>query len=220
MLPLHVMAGTLTLGAAVVALYAVKGSMLHRKSGLVFVGAMLFLSGTGALMAVFVVPDGPNVVAGLLSCYMVGTAVLTVRPPFEQARDAQRALMIAAFLLGAFAFGLGLQAMHSPRVTVNGIPAPALFLFAAAGIAGGLGDARLLRVGNLQGTQRLMRHAWRMGFAMFIAAVAFFLGQAQVFPEPVRKVSLLSVPVILVLLVPAFWVLRLALKGHRIADRR
>lgn len=218
MLPVHVIAGALALGAAGVALYAVKGSPLHRKSGLVFVGTMLVLAGTGALMAVFVVPDGANVVAGLLTFYMVGTAVLTVRPPVEHARDILKGLMVAALVLGAFAFGLGLEAMQGPADVLDGIPALPLFLYAAAGIAGGLGDARLLRAGSIQGTARLLRHAWRMAFGLFIATTAFFLGQAQVFPEPIRKFSLLSLPAILVLLVLLYWVIVLGLRGRRVAD--
>jgi len=220
MVLIHIIAGVLALSAGAVALYAVKGSRLHRKSGLSFVVAMLVMSGSGALMAVFVEPDGVNVVAGLLTFYLVCTAVLTVRPPFEQERDVLKALMLAALLLGAFAFGLGLEAMNSPDGTVNGIPAPPLFMFGVVGVVGGLLDARLLRTGRIQGTHRLLRHVWRMGLAFFIATASFFLGQAQVFPEPLRKLSVLAVPVIFVLLILAYWVLRLAWKGQRTVARQ
>lgn len=215
MVPIHVLAGIIALLAGTVALYAVKGFPLHRKSGLVFVGAMLVMSGTGALMAVFVKPDGVNVVAGLLTFYMVCTALITVRPPPEKERELLMGLMVAAFLLGAFAFGLGFEALANPNGTVNGIPAPPLFLFGLAGVAGGLLDARLLRAGGIQGKHRLVRHVWRMGFAFFIATTSFFLGQAQVFPEAIRRSGMLVVPVVAVLLVMSYWVLRVLIKGQR-----
>jgi uncharacterized membrane protein len=215
MLFFHIIAGALALGAAGVALYVVKGSLLHRRSGLVFVGAMLVLAGSGALMAVFVTPDGVNVLNGLLTFYFVATALLTVRPPPEGQREVQSALMVAAFLLGAFAIGLGFEALGKPGHAASGIPAVLLFLFGAAAVVAGLLDVRLLRAGAVAGVQRLVRHAWRMGFALFIATTAFFLGQSQVFPEPVRDSGVLYLPVLVASLVPVWWVARLALKGER-----
>ncbi len=215
MLLIHILAGLLALSAGAVALYAVKGSTLHRRSGMVFVVAMLVLSGSGALMAVFVAPDGVNVIAGLLTFYLVCTALLTVQRPVAQTREVLTGLMVAALVLGAFAFGLGFEAMNSPDGTVNGIPAPPLFMFGVVGVAGGLLDACLLRAGSIHGGHRLARHLWRMGFALFIATASFFLGQAQVFPEPIRKSGVLAVPVVVVILVLVYWLLRVLIKGQR-----
>lgn len=219
MVVIHILAGLLALATGAVALYAAKGSPLHRKSGRVFVGAMLVLSGTGALMAVFVTPDGVNVVAGLLTFYLVCTALLTARVPVKESREALTGLMLAALALGAFALGLGFEAMNNPDGTVNGIPPPPLFMFGVVGIFGGLLDARLLRAGSILGPHRLARHAWRMGFALFIATASFFLGQAQVFPEPIRKPGVLALPVLVVILVVAFWLLRVLWRGQRAIQR-
>ena len=49
---IHVLAGLTALMAGAVALYALKGARLHRRSGIVFVYAMLVMSSTGALMSV------------------------------------------------------------------------------------------------------------------------------------------------------------------------
>jgi uncharacterized membrane protein len=219
MVPIHILAGLIALLAGTVALYALKGAPLHRKSGLVFVAAMLVMSGTGALMAVFVEPDGVNVVAGLLTFYLVCTALLTVRP-FEQAREVLQGLMVAGFVLGLFAFGLGFEAMTSPDGLVNGIPAPPLFMFGVVGVVGGLLDARLLRAGSIRGTHRLARHVWRMGFAFFIATASFFFGQAQVFPEAIRRSGVLAVPVLIVFLAVTYWLLRLLFKRQRALSPR
>lgn len=56
-----------------------------------------------------------------------------------------------------------------------------------------IGDVRVLRSGPLTGTRRLARHLWRMCYAMFTATGSFFLGQAQVIPEPLRIQPLILV---------------------------
>jgi uncharacterized membrane protein len=77
-LPVHILAGALALVFGYVALYAAKGATLHRKSGMLFVFAMVTMSLTGALMA-FLNASSVSVVAGLLTFYFVTTALLTVR---------------------------------------------------------------------------------------------------------------------------------------------
>ena len=49
-LPAHILAGVLALVFGYVALYATKGATLHRKSGMLFVYAMVTMSLSGALM--------------------------------------------------------------------------------------------------------------------------------------------------------------------------
>ena len=71
----------LPLSSGFVALYAVKGGTLHRKSGMVFVCAMLVMSLSGAVMAVGRAGTALNVPAGLVTAYLVITSLATVRPP-------------------------------------------------------------------------------------------------------------------------------------------
>jgi uncharacterized membrane protein len=217
---IHILAGILALAAAMTALYTAKGSALHRQSGLVAVITLLGMAGSGALMAVFVVPDGVNVVAGLLTAYLVGTAFLTVqRGPVGELRELHIGLMLAAFVLGAAAIGLGLEALNRPDDWTHNLPWPWLFVYGAIGVAGGSLDALQLWAGQFRGTGRLARHAWRMGAAIFITTASFFLGQAQVFPEPVRRSGVLVFPVLLALLVPVYWLLKLLIKGQRAVPR-
>jgi hypothetical protein len=56
---------------------------------------------------------------------------------------------------------------------------------------------------RLQGRHRVVRHLWRVCFAMFIAAASFFLGQAKVFPKPIRIIPLLAIPALLTELIAA-----------------
>jgi len=46
-------------------------------------------------------------------------------------------------------------------------------------------------------------------FAMWFATMSFFLGQAKVFPEPLRHAfGLRAIPVVLVLAVVIYWLVR------------
>ena len=70
-------------------------------------------------------------------------------------------------------------------------------------------DVRVIRRGGLHGRPRLVRHLWRMCFALFIAAGSFFIGQAHTFPEALRHPALIVVPVLVPLLAMPYWVWRL-----------
>jgi hypothetical protein len=52
-----------------------------------------------------------------------------------------------------------------------------------------------------------------MCFALFIATMAFFLGQANVFPKALRIPALLAVPVLAVLLCMLYWLWRVHIRG-------
>ena len=49
-LPIHILAGLTGIISGFVALYTVKGAKIHRKSGRIFVYAMLLVAFTGTLM--------------------------------------------------------------------------------------------------------------------------------------------------------------------------
>jgi hypothetical protein len=48
-----------------------------------------------------------------------------------------------------------------------------------------------------------------MSLALFIAAGSLFLGQMQVFPEPIRRIEILAAPVLVVLATMAYWLVRI-----------
>lgn len=79
------------------------------------------------------------------------------------------------------------------------MPAFPFFLFGIVGLLAAFLDLRMLRAGGLCGVARLTRHLWRMTFALLIAALSFFLGQAKVFPQAVRIPGFLALPVLAVL---------------------
>jgi hypothetical protein len=51
-----------------------------------------------------------------------------------------------------------------------------------------------------------------MCFALFIAALSFFIGQAHVFPKPIRIPGLLALPVLAVLVTMLYWLWRIRIR--------
>src|SRR2546428_613631 len=151
-----------------------KGIVIHT---LLFVYAMLTMALIGALMAA--VEGGPwraiNVPAGLLTAYLVATALITVRPPSAASRSLDVCLMVAALLLGMTTLTLGFEALANGG-NRDGVPAFPFLMFGAIGLSAGAGDLRVVRSGPLRGGPRLVRHLWRMCWALWIAASSFFLG--------------------------------------------
>jgi ATP adenylyltransferase/5',5'''-P-1,P-4-tetraphosphate phosphorylase II len=94
----------------------------------------------------------------------------------------------------------------------NGMPAFPFILFAVVALLASIGDLRMMRSGPLQGASRLARHLWRMCFALFIAALSFFIGQAKVIPAPYRNRGLLALPVLAVLVTMLYWLWRVRRK--------
>ena len=201
LVPFHVTAGVLAIVAGFVALYAVKGRTLHRRSGTIFVYVMLVMSLTGAAMAVGRAGAAINIPAGLVTAYLVITALATVRPPSAASRRLDRAAMVGAFTIGAVSL---LVAMAGGA---RGGMAYPLVMFALVALFAGEGDRRMLRAGGLTGAPRLRRHLWRMCTALFIAAASFFLGPVRRIPEPLRAPAFRLIP-LLVLVTMVYWLWR------------
>ncbi|HET9483141.1 MAG TPA: hypothetical protein VFO79_04220 [Xanthomonadales bacterium] len=211
---IHIVAGILALIAGFVALYAAKGQRLHRRSGLVFAAAMVVMTVSAVVVATWLRPNAVNIVAGTLTFYLVCTGVMTVRP-VPHGRGVLAALMIAGFAAGVFGFLLGYAATQTPRGFVDGVPSFPLFMFGAVGVGAAAADLRLLRIGALQGRQRIARHLWRMTYAMWIATTSAFLGQAKFFPDAIRSSGVLAVPVLVVTVLLFYWLVR-TLRGRRV----
>jgi hypothetical protein len=210
-LPIHIVAGVLGIIAGFVALYTAKGGRLHRRSGMLFVYTILTTAVVGMTIALARgVAPAINVPAALLTAYLIITSLLTVRP-LAAARwlDMVLLVVVAAVCITSFTFAFEAVANGGTR---KGMPAFPFFMFAVVGLLASIGDLRLLRAGTLKGASRLARHLWRMSFALFIAALSFFIGQAQVFPEPIRIRPLLALPVLAVLLTMFYWLWRVRVR--------
>ena len=211
---IHIVAGLIALIAGAVALCAAKGSVLHRKSGIVFVVAMLTMSSTGAVMTLLLKRDLANVVAAALTFYLVATALLTVRT-VSHARALAKGLAVMAFATTALAFALAFGDAASAPGSADRTSVGPLVVFGAVSLLGGVLDMRWLRAARVDAARRLSRHIWRMTLAMFIATASFFLGQAKVFPAVLREhTGWRAIPVLLVLATMIYWLVRVRIKGR------
>jgi hypothetical protein len=67
-----------------------------------------------------------------------------------------------------------------------GFPTALYSVWASVAFLSAAGDVRMLVRGGVFGAHRIVRHLWRMCFALFIAAASFFLGQLKAFPASLR----------------------------------
>jgi uncharacterized membrane protein len=207
LVPVHVLAGATAILAGYVALFAFKGATVHRKSGLIFVVAMMVMALSGAVISIGRPGVEVNLPAGLVTAYLVLTAFLTVQPPSDRVRSMERGAMFGAFGLGVIAIVLGVAAL---RRGYGGFAAPA-FMFGMVAVLAGRGDRRMLRAGGLTGVPRLRRHLWRMCTGLFIAAGSFFLGPPARVPELLRLTPFRMLPLV-ALAAMVFWLWRLRAK--------
>ena len=210
-MPVHVVAGGVALVAGFVALYTAKGGTVHRRSGTLFVYAMLTMAGTGAGMAALQGGEG-STIGGVMTCYLVVTGLTTVRRPAWWSRRLDVGLMLLAWVVGATALALGLVTLASPTGRLDGLPPFPFFMFGVVALLAAVGDVRAIRSGGVRGAPRLVRHLWRMTWALWIAASSFFLGQAKVIPEPVRIPALLALPVVAVAVTMLYWLWRVRVR--------
>ena len=208
----HILAGGVGLVSGYVALYSAKGASLHRKAGMVFVWAMLTMSVFGLTIAIVrSAAPAVNVPAALLTASLVITGLTTVRPPSAGTRLLDRGATLVVLVVCAISLTFGLQALARGGMR-DGIPPSPFFMFSVVGLLAAAGDFRVMRSGPLEGASRLARHLWRMSFALFIAAMSFFLGQAKVIPKPIRIPGLLALPVLAVLVTMLYWLWRVRRK--------
>ena len=207
---IHFLAGGITLVAGGTALFSTKGSKLHRFFGRVFVCFMLALTTSGLLLSVqrdilF------TVFLGLLTlyCFLSGWASVS---RWYVAKWVCKLSPVMALTLCVGATMGGVKAAHSATGTLNDLPAGAFYFIAAVSFLCAVLDLSYWRKPTLSRKQQLIRHVWRMGFALFLSASIFFLGNNHVIPEALRTPLILSMPVLLVVVVTSIYIILLALR--------
>lgn len=206
---LHVTSGTMAVLAGMTALFAPKGSGLHRVTGRVFVIAMLLMAAAGTVIA-WQRSISITVLAGVLTGYLVLTSWLTIRSREHRPVPVDIALLLPVLGVAAGGIVFGLEALRSASGLKDGYAAEPYFFFAGMALLAAALDGWVLLRGGVAGRHRLARHLWRMGFALFIANGSLFTGPGvKLFPESLRGAALLSVPEALVALTLLFWLGRL-----------
>jgi len=219
-LALHVCAGIVGLLSGTAAMSFRKGSQRHRRAGNIFVVSMLIMGACGSYLAL-TKHQVNNVFGGVLTIYLVSTAWLAGRR-----RDGETSLfdwgaLAMALAIGATLLTLGIRVANGLAAPQAGVPLGMYFFMGLIPLLAAAGDIRMLARGGISGTQRLVRHLWRMCFGLFIATGSFFLGQQQVFPVFLRT-NFLFIPATLPLVLLIFWVVRVRFTnayGQRAIDR-
>ena len=207
---LHICTAFIAVFVGSAAMLVRKGSRPHRRWGDVFVVSMMCMSASGAYMAVLK-SQRLNVLAGVFTFYLVASACLTVIRKENQIGRTEFALMLVAAAAGVSGWIL---ALTTPAFAVG------YGIFGSIALLSAAGDIRMLVRRGLAGSQRIVRHLWRMGFALFVATVSLFIGtsgdpvfrrtglRARLFPPSVRATHLPAVPVFIVVLLTLFWLFR------------
>jgi hypothetical protein len=205
LLPIHIAAGGLALVLGAVALLARKGGAVHRR-----------MAATAAMIGFRTSPTDPNVFAGVMVAYFVGTALMTVRPVSAWTRRINVAALAVVVMLALGAIVSGIERVQNPGLSPGGVPFRTIgvmsFILAGAMILCAIGDVRLIRSGMPRGGPRLARHLWRMCFALFIAAGSFFSIRervATVLPEPFTTGPMRALPIVLLFAAMFYWLWRL-----------
>ena len=220
----HISAGILALLSGAAAISFRKGSSRHVLAGRIFAASMLIMATAGAWRAV--VRDQPtNMIAGVVTCYLIGTAWLTVRRKDGETSRFDWAAMLIPLAVGVLAWTVGLQALRGSAASPDGAPAGVLLVMGSVNLLAAAGDVRMLMRGGVRGASRIARHLWRMCFGLFIAAVSFFLGggssdrplkllaaagigQQHPTPSPFRT-DIYLILSILPLILLVFWLIRI-----------
>ena len=212
LLTIHIAAGGAAMVLGAIALIVKKGRTAHRRSGLLFVYAMLVMGASASILGVL--ENGPtdgNWLGGLMTAYFVVTALTTVRPASPWTRGINVAALAVAGGLALIDIVAGLMAFNSPRRFLNGVPFVMYFFLAIVLTLAATGDVRVLRIGVPHGGARLARHLWRMCFALFIAAGSFFSIRervAKILPDPFTSAPMRALPILLLFGAMFYWLWR------------
>jgi hypothetical protein len=212
----HVAGGAVSLISGAAALILRKGSPLHRIAGKLFVVAMLVTAAIGAALSPFLnPPQWGNVTAGLFAMYLVATAWMTANRRCSAGYPEIVALALAAGIaLGAIV--LGVLAAKNPAGTFITSGAP-LFMFATLVSLAALGDLRMILRRRLTRVQCLVRHMWRMCYALasaIVSFISFFLSRSEMVPESIRTSGVIYIPLLAVFVIMIFWFIRLRMTKY------
>jgi len=204
---IHTPAGTVGLVSAVVALFAIKGSALHRKAGVCFTVSMLIMLIAGFVAAVIKESPG-DILLSAVVMYTVFTAWLTVQRKIGETGFLERAAITWIIGVAIAAFILSTDR--------NEAGTPGLYAFwTAFAVFCAIGDLRNLRRTGLTSIQRIIRHVWRIGFSLVWTALALTdkIVKAQgynVNEMPVDKLFyIVGIPTMLTLTITMYWIMNI-----------
>ena len=208
----HIATGAAGILAGLGALSTAKGSSRHIRLGIWFWWLILAMALSGIVLAILAT-RAVFIFIGVLSLYLVNTGrnALTRRSG-QVNRDTwfwfSVALLslLSGISLGVWSLIIGENVIGSPWFLYFGVAFDALIFVVL--------DGRLLAKGRAVGKARIIDHLWRMIAALFFAMFALLVANPQVFPEWVLDSGLNYLPLFIILLVMAYWVVSVRRGWH------
>ncbi len=208
LLEIHIFGAVIGILSGTLAMIFRKGRGLHGAAGTVFLSSMCAMSLSAVYLAVFHKYEPANVVAGLLTFYLVLTSWRAARNRrgTTNAFDIGALVLILTLSVAAFAVA-ALQTVAALRVV--------MFVFGGVAMLFAAGDIRMIRSGGLAGPKRIIRHLLRMSLAFLIAVLSFYPARARFFPAAWNRSGVLYLPHILLVISIVVWILRLSRKPRQ-----
>jgi len=210
---LHITSGAIGLLTGFLTILLPKGDQQHKRTGNIYIWAMLSLGVTGAIVA-FVRDIPLSMMNGLVICYFVLTSLSTIRNPIHSTTVFDKALMASAWFITAGFVYFVVQVTGTETGQLGGFGPGAYVVFGSVMFFSAIADTRYLVKSGLSRKQQLVRHLWRMLFPLFMASAAFFLGQATLFPQSLQAIEILIIPVVFVILSLLYWTVKVNLRFY------
>jgi hypothetical protein len=217
-LSLHVGGGSLGILSGYTAVFALKGAPLHRVFGTVFVVSMLIMAVMGLALSVWI-RQTSNIIGGGLAAYLVATAWITVKRQAGTVGHAEIVLFVVALAITGLLVDWAWLAAMSAKGTYQGFRAPFYLVFGFFAALFAMLDLKVILRRGVSGAPRILRHLWRMCFALFFAAASFFLGQQKVMPAFMHGSPLLYIPALAPLALMIYWLVRVRFPKQRRGQR-
>jgi hypothetical protein len=171
---------------------------------------MLSVSALGSYLG-FIKGEMDNFTGGIFAFYLVTTAWATAKGGENELGKLSWIAPPIALAFAAINFVWAVEVARGLTAVKNQSSVGAYVFFGTLALLSAAGDVRMLVRGGLSGTQRLVRHLWRMCFGWFIATISFFLGQQRLFPAWLRGSYVLVLFAFLPLVFLIFWFIRVRL---------
>lgn len=204
---IHAPAGTVVLVSAVVAMFVEKGSAIHRKAGSYFTVSMMIMLVSG-IAAAYLKESIDDMMLGAFVTYTVITAWLAVHHKKNETGlpEVVALIWVVSFATIAFSISLGWREVETPF---------AYQIWGGLAILCALADIRNLCQSGLSGTQRIIRHVWRIGFSLVWAALAFtdkivkMLGANLKSMQEEQLLLIVAIPTMLILITTLYWIVKI-----------
>ncbi|MCM0612056.1 hypothetical protein KFJ24_06145 [Marinobacter sediminum] len=210
---IHTPTGTLALVTAVVAMFARKGSARHRKAGSWFTVSMMVMLVSG-IAAAYLKETIIDMMLGAFVMYTVFTAWLAVHHKKNETGllEVIALIWVVGFAITAFSISISWRGLEAPL---------AYLIWGGLAILCAFGDIRNLYLSGLSGTQRIIRHVWRIGFSLVWAALAFtdkivkMLGANLKTMQEEQLLLIVAIPTMAILITILYWIAKILFFSHK-----